>query len=481
MKKMYNFQKTKIIATIGPASSSKEVLREMIMAGVDVCRLNFSHGSHEDHLKVIKIIHELNQELNTYVALLGDLQGPKIRIGDIGEGKVQLVDGKTIIFTTNKCVGNADKVHITYPQFPKDVKAGERILIDDGKLFLEVISTNRKDEVKAKIIHGGPLSSRKGVNLPNTKISMPCLTEKDLIDLEFAVENKLQWVGLSFVRSSSDIIEIKHVISRYNKKKNPRIIAKIEKPEAIKDIDNIIKETDAIMVARGDLGVEIPNVEVPLIQKMIVKKCLHASTPVIIATQMLESMITNISPTRAEVSDVANSILDGADACMLSGETSVGDFVVDAVDTMNKIIAHVEKSHDIYYKLHTPDKCRIERYISDSICYNACVMAQQADAKAIISMTYSGYSALKIASQRPNALIFIFTNNRSLLSTLSLVWGIRGFYYDKFISTDHTIEDLKHKLKKEGYISEGETVINVASTPIEKKGMTNMIKLSVVE
>ena len=481
MKKMYNFQKTKIIATIGPASSSKEVLREMIMAGVDVCRLNFSHGSHEDHLKVIKIIHELNKELNTYVALLGDLQGPKIRIGDIGEGKVQLVDGKTIIFSTNKFVGNAEKVYITYPQFPKDVKPGERILIDDGKLFLEIVSTNRKDEVKAKVIHGGPLSSRKGVNLPNTKISMPCLTEKDLKDLEFCVENKLQWVGLSFVRSASDIIEIKNVISKYNKKKNPRIIAKIEKPEAIKDIDNIIKETDAIMVARGDLGVEIPNVEVPLIQKMIVKKCLHASKPVIIATQMLESMITNISPTRAEVSDVANSILDGADACMLSAETSVGDFVVEAVDTMNRIIGHVEESHDIYYKLHTPDKCRIERYISDSICYNACVMAQQADARAIIGMTYSGYSALKIASQRPNALIFIFTNNRSLLSTLSLVWGIRGFYYDKFVSTDSTIDDLKNKLKKEGYINAGEIVINVASTPIEKKGKTNMVKLSQVE
>jgi len=478
---MYNFQKTKIIATVGPACSSKEMLAKMILAGVDVFRLNFSHGSYEDHLAVIKNINAVNKKLNTFVAILADLQGPKIRIGEVENNRADLINGSTIIFTTKKCIGTAKKVYLSYQEFPKDVKPGEIILVDDGKLMLETVKTNKVDEVVLKVVHGGKLSSKKGVNLPNTKVSLPSLTEKDLNDLEFILKNNVQWVALSFVRSALDIIQIKEIIAKHKLKNSPRIIAKIEKPEAVKDIDNIIKETDAIMIARGDLGVEIPMQEVPLVQKMIIKKCLHVSKPIIVATQMLESMITNISPTRAEVSDVANSTLDGADALMLSGETSVGEFPVETVEAMNAIIANVEKFKDIYYKLHSPDPCKMERYITDSICYNACVMAQQTKATAIISMTYSGYSAFKIASQRPDALIFIFTNNQALLTTLSLVWGVRGFYYNKFVSTDQTITDLKNMLKKDCYIKKGNMVINVASIPIEKKGMTNTLKLSKVE
>jgi len=473
-----NTSKTKIVATIGPASSSKEVISQMALAGIDVCRLNFSHGSHEDHLKVINIIHSINKENKSHLAILADLQGPKIRIGEVENNAVKLVNGAELIFTTNPCVGNNQKVYITYPQFPKDVNVGENILVDDGKISLSVIKTNNIDEVVTKIIHGGILSSKKGVNLPNTKVSIPSLTEKDLKDLDFILENRIQWVGLSFVRSASDIIELKHIIATKAKDRKPNIIAKIEKPEAILDIDNIIKEADGLMVARGDLGVETPIETVPHVQKMIVRKCIAAAKPVIIATQMMESMITNVTPTRAEVNDVANSVMDGADALMLSGETSIGNQPVVVIETMQKIINQVESTENIYYKNCIPQNKNHSRYLSDSIISNAINLAQQVEAKAVIAMTHSGYSAYKISSLRPKCQIFIFTNNHSLLSTLNLVWGIRGFYYDKFISTDHTIEDIIYKLKKDNYIKEDDYIINIASTPIDDKGKTNMIKLS---
>jgi pyruvate kinase len=366
---------------------------------------------------------------------------------------------------------------MTYPEFPKDVAVGDKVLIDDGKIELRVIATDRDKTVKAVIINGGILSSKKGVNLPNTKISLPCLTAKDLEDLDFALKNNVEWIGLSFVRSVTDIVDLKEIIKREGK--TSRVVAKIEKPEAIAEIDNIIDMTDAIMVARGDLGVEMPMERVPLIQKMLVNKCINASKPVIIATQMMESMISNYSPTRAEVNDVANAVMDGADAVMLSGETSVGKFPVKVIEHMQNIVASIEREGKIYYKEHPP-QLKNQTFISDSICYNACVMAEQAGARGIISMTNSGYTAFKLSSHRPKANIFIFTDNRSLLNTLSLVWGVRGFFYDKYESTDETIADIKNFLKKGNYVAVDDLIINIASIPMEEKGRANMIKLGYV-
>jgi pyruvate kinase len=469
--------KTKIIATLGPASSEKKVLKEMILAGLNVCRINFSHGDYDVHQQTINTIREINDELKLHTAILADLQGPKLRIGEVEENQV-LKKGDLLTFTTKKCIGNASKVYMTYEQFPKDVAKGDKILLDDGKLVLEAIESNREDEVIAKVIQGGPLSSKKGVNLPNTKVSLPCLTPKDLKDLDFALENNISWIGLSFVRSASDIIELKNIIS--SRKKTSKVIAKIEKPEAIADIDNIIKETDAIMVARGDLGVEIPLHEVPLIQKEIVRKSRSAAKPVIIATQMMETMIEKMTPTRAEVSDVANAVSDGADAVMLSAETSVGKYPVEVIKTMYDIVTNMENYHGIYYKEQEP-VVDSKRFITDSICFNSCQLAKKVNAQAIITMTFSGYTAFKISSYRPKAGVFVFTSNHKILNMLSLIWGVKGFYYDKFVSTDHTISDIKYILKKHGYLEEGDMVINIASMPITEKGMTNMMRLSEVK
>lgn len=476
-------KRTKIVATLGPASSSMEVIEEMIKAGADVCRINFSHGSYENVIAQINTIRDINKKLGTHTAILADLQGPKLRIGVVENNGVELIDGNEIVITTKECEGTAKRVYITYPQFPKDVKVGENILIDDGKLVLKVLESNGVDEVKALVTHGGILSSKKGVNLPNTKVSLPCLTEKDLKDLDFALTNHVDWVGLSFVRSAADIIELKHIIANFNQKLRTRVVAKIEKPEALLDIDNIINETDALMVARGDLGVEIPMQEVPVIQKMLVRKCLEQSKPVIIATQMMESMITNISPSRAEVNDVANSVMDGADAVMLSGETSVGNHPAKVVEAMSKIIEHVEQESDIYNRDNAAPEVNLhnDRFLSDSICYTASKMAQRTGAAAIVTMTHSGYTAFKLASHRPKANIFVFTDNYDILTTLNLVWGVQGFYYDKNISTDHTIADIKFILKKSGMVKTNDLVINIASIPLSEKGKSNMIKLSAVD
>ena len=470
-------RKTKIIATIGPATSSKDQLRELIKAGVNVCRINFSHGSHEEHGEVIRNIREINKEMKQHTAILGDLQGPKIRVGEVVEGTM-LVEGNPITITTNECVGNADKVYINYDNFPKDVAAGERILLDDGKLMLEIVQTNGLDEVEAVVINGGALSSNKGVNLPNTKISLPCLTEKDLKDLVFAMENNIAWIGLSFVRSADDIKELKEIIDRANN--NAKVIAKIEKPEAVERLDEIVRETDAIMVARGDLGVEIPIHEVPLKQKMIVQKAIKAAKPVIIATQMLESMITSFTPTRAEVNDVANAVMDGTDAVMLSAETSVGKYPMRAVETMVNVIGDIEKFEGIYNH-EFPPEMNEERFITDSICFNSCRLAQRTNAAAIVTMTHSGYTGFKISSFRPRAGIFVFTGNEAILNMLSFVWGVNVYMYEKFVSTDHTIADIKYMLKKEGMVKENDLVINIASMPISEKGQSNMLKLSYVD
>lgn len=470
--------KTKIVATIGPACSSPAMLRKMMTAGVDVFRLNCSHSKHDDMEKVIREVDELNRELDLHVAILADLQGPKIRIGEMENGEVMLYNGDHLTITTKECISSASLLYISYSNFPMDVKPGEFILLDDGKLMLSVDSTNYRDEVRATVVHGGPLSSRKGINLPDTVISLPSLTEKDLIDLEFIVGQNVQWIALSFVRSANDILQLRQAMLKLDPQNEMRIVAKMEKPQAIAAMDEIIEAADAVMVARGDLGVEMPLEQVPLIQKMLVNKCNMHSKPVIIATQMMEGMIMNIRPTRAEVNDVANSVVDGADALMLSGETSVGQYPIQVVETMVKIIEEAENYPDIYHKRCLNNVLDDDRFISDSVLISACEMARHSRARAIIAMTHTGYSAFKLSGHRPNAGIFIFSNDRQLLRALNLVWGITPFYYDNFTSIDRTLEDIRTMLRTDGFVTEGDLLINVASTPIYVSGKTNMLKLS---
>ena len=468
---------TKVIATLGPASVKRDVLSKMFEEGIDVCRLNFSHGSYEDHLKSIELINELNDHHNANVAILADLQGPKLRIGEVENNAVELVDGNDFCLVNTPCMGNSDRVYMSYSPLAKDVNVGEIILIDDGKLKLEVTGTNGKDEVRTKVIAGGTLSSKKGVNLPNTKISLPSLTEKDKEDAKFALEHGVDWLALSFVRNVTDIIELKELIKKSHHPRT-RVIAKIEKPEALNEIDQIIDMTDGVMVARGDLGVEVPFDQVPLIQKEIVQKCIRRSKPVIIATQMMESMITNFRPTRAEANDVANAVLDGADAVMLSGETSVGKYPVEVVRSMQKIIDSTEKGYH-YYRDNAPREFS-RTFLSDSICYNACNMAKLARAKAIITFTHSGYTALQIASYRPDVNIFAFTDNPRLLRKLSVVWGVRTFYSEVYENIDDYIKHSIESLLNLNLIQEEDVIVHVGSTPVLERGRTNMIKLSYV-
>ena len=469
--------KTKIVATMGPASADPTVLREMLLHGVDVCRLNFSHGSHEFHAATIATIRALNEELVLTTAILADLQGPKLRVGEMAHGPIVLVPGAELVITTTGDKGVPGLVSTGYTQFPKDVKPGEMVLLDDGKLRLEVLSTNGKDRVITRVVAGGPLSSNKGINLPNTKVSLPCLTEKDRLDLDFALDQGVDWVGLSFVRSARDIIELKHLIQAGAS--GARVVAKIEKPEAMREIDEIIRESDALMVARGDLGVEVPMEQVPLLQKDIIRRCLLQHRPVIVATQMMESMITSSTPTRAEVNDVANAVLDHADAVMLSAETSVGQYPVEVVKAMNRILLEMEKSETMY-NVQEPPLGGADRMVTDAICTASVRMAASIDIKAIVTMTHSGYTAFKISSMRPEAHIFAFTSNKRILNMLNLVWGVRAEYYDKTVSTDHTVADIKHILKRKALVQKGDLVVNIASMPIADQGMANMLKLSEV-
>jgi len=477
---MDNFTKTKIVATIGPASSSYEVLKQMSEEGMNVARINFSHGSHADHKLVIDSIRRLNKETGSRIGLLADLQGPKIRTGVVENEPMLLKDGEMLTLSTEEQICKEGTLYIKYDRFAKDVKPGEQVLIDDGKIVLRIVETNGADTVKAEVVSGGNLFSKKGVNLPNTKVSIPSLTPKDLNDLEFLLQEEVEWIGLSFVRSAADIIELKHRIRKSGKR--CRIIAKIEKPEALEDIDDIITESDAIMVARGDLGVEMPMEQLPIIQKMIVKKCLKIGRPTIIATQMMESMITNFSPTRAEVNDAANSILDGADAVMLSGETSTGKHPARVINAVKRIIQHVESqpAYEFPITFQQKDQPNKDRYISNQICLTACRIANELEAVALVANTHSGYSAIKLSSFRPKANIYAFTGNEFILNALSLVWGVRCVYYDKFVSTDHTIADIRYTLKKSGFAQEGAFIVNIASIPMEEKGMSNMLKVSVV-
>ena len=470
-----NEPKTKIVATLGPASSSREVLRDMMLSGMDVCRLNFSHGSYDFYADVIATIRSLNEELGTFTAILADLQGPKLRVGAMANGAIELHAGDLLTITTEEVAGRPGLVSTSYRQFPQDVKKGELVLLDDGKLRLEVVGTDGRTEVTTRVIHGGTLSANKGINLPNTRVSLPCLTEKDRADLEFALMHDVDWVGLSFVRSARDIIELKGLIRQ--REKHARVVAKIEKPEALKEIDEIIHEADALMVARGDLGVEIPMEKVPLVQKDIIKRCLRSHRPVIVATQMMESMITSITPTRAEVNDVANAVLDHADAVMLSAETSVGRHPVEVVKAMNRILQEMESS-EAMFNVEQPGLEHDERMVTDTICMAAVRMAAAIDIKAIVTMTHSGYTAYKISSMRPKANIYAFTSNRRILNQVNLVWGVRAQYYDKTVSTDHTIADIKHILRSRKFVQKGDLVINIASMPIAEQGMANMLKLS---
>ncbi len=476
--KIVDHQNTKIVATVGPASNSTETLKGLIMAGVDVFRLNFSHGTHEDHLEVIKKIVKINEELGSHVSILGDLQGPKLRVGKIENNALEIKPGDVLTFVNEECMGTMDKIYMSYENFAEDVEMGERVLVDDGKLVLEVIETNKKDTVKLKVLFGGVLSSRKGVNLPNTKISLPSLTAKDERDLEFILTQPVNWVALSFVRDHKDLKDLR---KRLKKAGHPaKIIAKVEKPEAIERIDKIIKFSDAIMVARGDLGIEVPMEKLPGLQKMIIAKCVEQAKPVIVATQMMESMITNPAPTRAEVTDVANAVLDGADAVMLSGESSVGKHPIKVVEAMNKIIDEAESQFS--FKGRRPKPSRKSRtFLSDAVCFNAAKTAVEVGAKAIIGVTVSGYTAFKVSSYRPEGKIYIFSDQLHMLNTLNLVWGVRCYYYDRFTTTDETIEDLLTILKSRGKIEDGDVVVNTGSMPLHKRLRTNMMKITVVD
>jgi len=466
---------TKVIVTIGPASNSKDIIHQMINDGVDVFRLNFSHSTMEEHLRLINLIKELNLESGTNVSILADLQGPKLRVGEIENNLLNLAEGDIITFVTEKCSGTKDHLYMSYQEFPKDVNPGETILIDDGKIKLEVIETNKNDIVKAKVVYGGPLSSNKGVNLPDTKVSLPCLSDKDISNAVFALDNDVDWLGLSFVRKASDIIELKNLIKK--KKGHAGVIAKIEKPEALLELDQIIDLADGIMVARGDLGVEVPFDQVPLIQKLIIEKCILHSKPVIVATQMMESMITNFKPTRAEANDVANAVLDGADALMLSGETSIGKYPVETIKNMQKIIDYTENHGNPFNKQHAPMEGSTT-FLADSICYNTSQLTQQIGAKAIITFTHSGYTAIRISSHRPKASIYAFTNNKKLLHKISLVWGIRPFYLNTYNDSDKAIHESMEILKYKKLLKGGDVVIHVGSTPLSLQGRTNMMKVS---
>ena len=475
---MNTIKKTKIVATLGPATSSKKVIEKMILAGVNVFRVNFSHADYNDVRKRIEMIRKVDKKLNTNTAILGDLQGPKLRVGIIKEG-VKVKPGNRVLFSTdNPFIGNAQKAYMNYQNFPKDVSKGERILLDDGKLIFEVTKTNNKNEVEAIVVQGGTFKSNKGVNLPNTKISLPALTEKDIEDAKFIFTQDIDWIALSFVRSSQDLIDLKKLMSENTDRKIP-IISKIEKPEAIENIDKIIAYSDGLMVARGDLGVEVPAQEVPLIQKRLVLLAKTARIPIIIATQMMESMIDSLTPTRAEVNDVANSVMDGADAVMLSGETSVGKYPVGVINNMSDILTAVENSELIEVP-HTPPNIRTKRFITKSICYHAAHLANDIEARAICTLTNSGYTAYQISAWRPQAHVLVYTSNRRILNQLNLLWGVKAFYYNNLNSTDKTVEEINQIALDKGYVEKEDMLVNLTAMPIETKGMVNTLRVSVI-
>jgi pyruvate kinase len=472
--------RTKIVATVGPACDTYDKLLGLVKAGVNVFRLNFSHGTHEDKLKIIEHIRNINKTEPYNIAILGDLQGPKLRVGEIANGGMEVKAGDVLTFTNEKVMGTMEKIYVSYPNLAADVKVGNIIMIDDGKIEVRVKEKTKDKNVKVEVLLGGILSSKKGINLPDTKISLPALTDKDLVDLEFIIEQELDWVALSFVRSVKDIIILRNKLEESNCK--TKIIAKIEKPEALNNIREIILESDAIMIARGDLGVELPVEQVPLIQKDIIRKCIHRAKPVIVATQMMESMIERAKPNRSETTDVANAVLEGTDAVMLSGETATGNHPALVVETMRKIILEVERreyrynrEEDLVPQPHSPS------FLSDAICYNACKIAEDVNADALIGMTQSGYTGFMLSSYRPKAPLYIFTKERTLVNQLSLSWGVRAFFYDEEDSLDDIIDDQIGILKKRGFLKEGDITVNTGSTPVHLHLPTNVLKITKVE
>jgi len=477
---MLTNKKTKIVATLGPACSTREIIKDMIDAGVNVFRINFSHADYEGVKEKIDIIRGLNEEFGYTTAILGDLQGPKLRVGVMEEGTV-VNDGDEITFTTAEdIIGNAKKAFMKYQNFPNDVNVGERILLDDGKLIFEIVSTDKKTEVVAKVIQGGELKSKKGVNLPNTKISLPALTEKDIADAIFAIEQKVDWIALSFVKTPRDLQDLQELIAKHSEVKIP-IIAKIEMPEALENMDKIVAYCDGLMVARGDLGVELPAHEVPLVQKDLIRRAKTARIPVIVATQMMETMITSLTPTRAEVNDVANSVMDGADAVMLSGETATGNYPVQVIQRMAQICEAVENSPLIQVPQNTP-QIKTKRFVTKTVCHQAALLANEIEAKAICTLTNSGYTAFQISAWRPStAHILVFTSNRRILTQLNLLWGVKSFYYDNEESTDDTVTDVNQIAVEKGYAQKGDYLINLAAMPIKEKGMVNTMRVSEIE
>ena len=475
---MIERKKTKIVATLGPSTDTPQIIEKMILEGVDVFRINFSHADHSEVKNIIKMIREISEKTQSNTSILADLQGPKLRIGKVKEG-VRVEPGDLVTFQNGEnFLGNKKKVHMNYKNFSRDVKPGERVLLDDGKLIFEIVSTDKKSKVEAKVIQGGSLKSKKGVNLPNTALSLPALTSKDIIDAEFAIKQNVDWIALSFVRNSNDILDLKKLIEQHADFKIP-IIAKIEKPEGIENIDKIISYCDGLMVARGDLGVEIPPAEVPLIQKELVIRAKKARIPVIIATQMMESMIDSLTATRAEVNDVANSVMDGADAVMLSGETSVGKYPVEVIQTISSIIHSVEDSELISVP-QKPPNIRTLRFITKSICYHAVQIANDVKSKAICTLTNSGYTAFQVSAWRPNSHILVFTSNKRILTQLNLVWGVKAFFYDSFESTDKTVEQINEIATNRGYVNKGDLLVNLTAMPIIEKGMVNTLRVSSV-
>jgi len=476
---MLTNKKTKIVATLGPACGTREIIKDMIDAGVNVFRVNFSHADYEGVKEKINIIRGLNEEFGYTTAILGDLQGPKLRVGVMEEGTV-VQDGDLITFTTAEdIIGTASKVFMKYQNFPNDVNPGERILLDDGKLIFEIISTDKKTEVVAKVIQGGELKSKKGVNLPNTKISLPALTEKDIADAIFAIEQKVDWIALSFVKTPRDLQDLQELIAKHSEYKIP-IVAKIEMPEALENMDKIVAYCDALMVARGDLGVELPAHEVPLVQKDLIRRAKIARIPVIVATQMMETMITSLTPTRAEVNDVANSVMDGADAVMLSGETATGNYPVQVIQRMTQICEAVEDSPLIQVPQNTP-QIKTKRFVTKTVCHQAALLANEIKAKAICTLTNSGYTAFQVSAWRPSAHILVFTSNRRILTQLNLLWGVKSYFYDKDVSTDDTVTDVNKIAVEKGYATKGDYLINLAAMPIKDKGMVNTMRVSEIE
>ncbi len=474
-------KRTKIICTLGPATNSLEKIIELIHAGMDVARLNFSHGNHSDHKTRIEMVREAARRTGKHIAILQDLQGPKIRIGML-EKTVLLKQGDRFIITIDDIVGTYDRVSTTYKEIVYDVKRGDRILMDDGLLEVKVLDKNER-EVITEVVVGGLLKSQKGLNLPGVSMSVPSLSEKDIEDAHFGLDNEVDMIALSFVRSAKDVEQLADIIR--SRGKTAWIVAKIERPEAIENIDEIIAAANAVMVARGDLGVEMKTSAVPVLQKLIVQKCNAAYKPVIIATQMLESMTENPRPTRAEASDVANAVFDGTDAVMLSGETAAGKYPIETVKTMCEIINNVE-AKDIHHLLMAerevfapqPKNHTESVDLSEAIAISAVDVANKIHAKAIVVLSHTGGTAIKVSKQKPSMPIIVITDNEKVQRLMGLVWGVETIYTQTITSTDDSFRTIETKLAEKAIVKPGDVIVYTMGIPILKHGTTDTIKVS---